>query len=85
MKLSISTLRSNIYRIIDHILATGQPVILERKGVELKISLAAPSAPRSKKTLRSLKKVRTLNVLRCKPEELLGMSWESEWKADDLP
>ncbi len=30
--LSITTLRQNLYQVVDEIIATGDPVVIERKG-----------------------------------------------------
>ena len=84
MKLSISTLRNNIYQIVDQILLTGKSVTLERKGVELQIALVRKKVRSNRKKFRCLSETKTIDGLSCKPEELLGLSWESSWGSYDL-
>lgn len=42
MAITATKLRANIYRILDQILETGQPVEIERRGRRLKIVPAPP-------------------------------------------
>ena len=70
--ITASGLRKNIYRLLDRILETGEPLEIERKGALLKI------IPQKKKVkLESLKKRKIMN---CDPEELVHIDWSSEWK-----
>ena len=72
MILTASSLRKNIYRILDKISETGIPVEIERKGRKLKI-IASGEVQK----LSSLKKRDIFNGL---PEELIHIDWSSEWK-----
>ena len=73
---SVSALRSNIYQIIDQALNSGVPITIVRKGKTLKI------VPEEKKNkFSNLKKREGLN---CDPDELVSISWESEWNSDDV-
>jgi antitoxin (DNA-binding transcriptional repressor) of toxin-antitoxin stability system len=70
--ITASGLRKNIYRLLDRILETGEPLEIERKGALLKI------IPQKKKNkLDSLKKRKIMN---CDPEKLVHIDWSSEWK-----
>ena len=71
MPLRASSLRENIYRILDEILETGVPVDIERKGKLLRI---AAVEPRSK--LASLK---SRDLIVGDPEDLVHVDWSEEW------
>lgn len=71
-RLSASKLRENIYRILDEVKETGQPVEITRKGVILKI------VPPEKVSRLSLLKKR--NILKVPPEGIIHLNWEKEWK-----
>lgn len=72
MAVTASRLRENIYRLLDHVLETGVPLEIERKGKVLRI---VPAEPGGK--LRNL--VRRADFLRCDPEELVHLDWSEEW------
>lgn len=72
MPLSASKLRQDIYRILDEILATGEPVEIERKGRRLKI-VPADRPPR-------LERMPRRDYLRGDPDELVEIDWSSEWR-----
>lgn len=72
MTLKASSLRENIYRILDQILETGVPIEIERRGRILKIS---PAEPVSK-----LANLKSHPYLRSDPEELVGFDWSDEWR-----
>jgi len=74
MAITASTLRANIYRLIDEALETGVPVEVVRNGRMLKL---IPEDPPSK--LANLKK---RSVMNCEPEELVHINWEKHWKSD---
>jgi hypothetical protein len=71
--LSATELRGDIYRILDEILASGQPRAVHRKGRMLLIQPA--EGPR-----RRLSELPRREGLCCSPEELIGTSWEREWQ-----
>lgn len=72
MRLTASKLRQDIYRILDRILESGQPVEIERKGRLLRI---VPDEPPDR-----LAKLRPRPYLRCDPEELVHLDWSAEWR-----
>ncbi len=72
MPLSASKLRQDIYRILDEILATGEPVEIERKGRRLKIVPAVRPA--------RLDRMPRRDYLRGDPDELVEIDWSSEWR-----
>jgi antitoxin (DNA-binding transcriptional repressor) of toxin-antitoxin stability system len=72
MAVTASRLRENIYRLLDHVLETGVPLEVERKGRVLRI---VPAEPGDK--LGNL--VRREEFLRCDPEDLVHRDWSQEW------
>ena len=72
MKVTASTLRQNIYKLLDQVLETGSPIEIERKGKKLKI---VPVKPKSK-----LANLDGPDIMKCDPEELVHIDWSSEWK-----
>lgn len=73
MSLTASKLRQDIYRILDRVLETGEPVEIERRGRILRI---VPEPKPDK--LAGL--VRRDGYLRCEPEELVHLDWSDEWR-----
>ena len=74
MKLTASKLQENVYRILDQVLQSGTPVVVERKGRTLKI--VSGEAP--KKTFRLIRR----NIIRGSAENLVHMDWTKEWKPE---
>lgn len=73
MAVSTSKLRSNIYKLLDKVLETGEPLEIERKGRKLKI-IAAP-APDRLARLQAHKK-----YLPADPEDIVHVDWSGEWR-----
>lgn len=72
MKLNASSLRQDIYRVLDRILETGVPVEIERKGRLLRI---VPVEPAGK-----LANLRARSYLKVDPEEIVHVDWSDEWR-----
>jgi antitoxin (DNA-binding transcriptional repressor) of toxin-antitoxin stability system len=77
MTVTASKLREDIYKILDGILATGEPVEIERKGRVLRIVAAPASGSRL-----SRMKVRP-GLINGDPEDLVEIDWSKEWNPDD--
>ena len=76
MAVNASTLRENIYRLLDQVLETGQPLEIERKGRLLRVvPVSEPS-----KLARLVKH----DCLRGDPEAIVHLDWSGEWR-HDLP
>ena len=73
MVITASHLRSNIYKILDRVLETGESIGISRHGKIIKIM---PPVQASK--LDRIKK--KLGKINCDPEELVHMDWSKEWK-----
>lgn len=76
MALTASTLRTNVYKILDDVLETGKPVEIERKGRRLRI--VAVVVPESK-TARIKKRPGLING---NPKDLADIDWSKEWNPD---
>ncbi len=72
MLLSASTLRQNIYKILDRIITTGIPVEIDRKGKRLKIV-----AMEVKSKLNNLK---ARKIMKDQPKDYIHLDWYHEWK-----
>ncbi|MBI2634085.1 type II toxin-antitoxin system Phd/YefM family antitoxin [Candidatus Peregrinibacteria bacterium] len=72
MQLTASSLRQNIYKVLDKSLETGQTVEIVRKGKVLRI--VPPEKP------DKLKNLPKRNTMKCDPEKLVHIDWSSEWK-----
>lgn len=74
MPVNASTVRKNIYRLLDQVLETGQPLEIERKGKLLRVvPVTEPS-----KIARLVKH----DCLRGDPEAIVHLDWSQEWHRD---
>jgi hypothetical protein len=71
-RVTASGLRKDIYRLLDHVLETGTPLEIERKGKVLRIVLQEPVDK-----LKALPK--RDGFILGDPEELVHLDWSSEW------
>jgi len=69
-----SRLRANLYRLLDRVLRTGEPIEIDRGGKKL---LIVPKEKPSR--LNSLKR---REVIVGDPEDLVHVDWSKEWKGD---
>jgi hypothetical protein len=70
-----SKLRANIYRMLDEVLETGQPLEIERNGKVLVI------APKEEQSIWD-RLPRREGAIVGDPNELIHMDWSSEWNPD---
>lgn len=70
-----SKLRANIYRMLDEVLETGQPLEIERHGKILVI------APKEEKSIWD-RLPRREGFIVGDPDELIHIDWSSEWNPD---
>lgn len=75
MALTASALRSDVYRLLDRIIESGESLEIERKGHILKITPA--KEPKGK--LDNLTPHHSLNI---DPEEIVHCDWSKEWNGD---
>lgn len=72
-----SQLRQDIYRLLDHVLETGEVLEISRKGRRLRLVPDVPERDR-------LTAIRTdPAVIAGDPEELVSQDWSGEWRGDD--
>lgn len=76
MSLTASSLRANIYKVLDEVLETGVPVEISRRGRILRIVPA-------ESTSRLERLVRRPDVVAGSAAELVDVSWEHEWSPDE--
>ncbi len=75
MRVSLTLLRSNLYKIVDQVLETGIPVEIERKGKILKIL--------SERKLSKLSHLQAHpNVINGNPNDIIDIDWLKEWHED---
>jgi antitoxin (DNA-binding transcriptional repressor) of toxin-antitoxin stability system len=69
MKRSATDLRAHLYEVLDQVARTGQPVTVERRGVELSI-VRTDSRPKRRPKARMLPK-----LIVGDPDALIHMEW----------
>ncbi|MCE9622669.1 MAG: type II toxin-antitoxin system Phd/YefM family antitoxin [Actinomycetia bacterium] len=72
MTITASKLRENIYRVLDQVLATGEPVEIERNGRRLLIVADAQPTRLSRLVNRS-------DVVVGDSDDFIHLDWSSEW------
>lgn len=76
MKMTATKLRSELYQVLDRILATGEPVeIVRAQGT---IVLRPSTSPRTARGKRGAKG--NPNLVVGDPDELVHFDWSSHWK-----
>lgn len=73
MVLTASKLREDIYRVLDQVLATGEPVEIERNGRRLRIVADEPPA-------RLARLVDRTDVVVGSSDDLVHLDWSHEWQ-----
>lgn len=72
MLITPTKLRANLYKIIDRVIATGNPVEIERHGHIVKIIAEAPKSKLSNLTKHP-------GTIKGDPEDLVHLDWYHEW------
>jgi sugar/nucleoside kinase (ribokinase family) len=72
MKLTATKLRENIYAILDQVLATGQPVEIERNGRTLRLQAVDTGSRLDRVVPRA-------DYIIGNPEDLVELDWSQEW------
>lgn len=68
--ISLTALRNNLFKIVDQVIKTGNPVVLERKGQRLKIMLEEKKS--------KLENLKSHNCIKGDPDELVHIK-VGEW------
>lgn len=74
MELTASKLRENVYRVLDEVIETGQPVLILRNGHRLRI--VADEAPG-----RLSRIVARPDVVVGDSDDFVHLDWSDEWSA----
>lgn len=72
MLVNASNLRKDIYRLLDQVLETGEPLEIERNGRYLKV---VPELQKGRKLLRLVKH----DCIKGDAEDIVHMDWSGEW------
>lgn len=75
MAVTASELRQNVYKLLDRVLETGEPLEIQRKGRRLRI--VAVELPDKLDRL-----IEHPDFIVGDPEDLVHMDWLSEWHPD---
>ncbi len=73
MPITPTQLRPNVYKILDRVIETGEPVEIERNGTLLKL---VPKSPKNK--LANLKPRK--DILNGDPEDIIHIDWMKNWE-----
>jgi hypothetical protein len=73
MGIPASTLRADIYRLLDRVLETQQPLEIDRKGQKLLIVPAEPSPKLDRLPRRD-------DAIVGDPADLISLDWSGEWR-----
>ncbi len=73
MAITASQLRGDVYRLLDRVLATGQPLEIERSGRLLRIT---PAAVRSRLALVEPRP----DLVTGDTSDLAGLDWSDSWR-----
>ncbi|MFH1940592.1 MAG: type II toxin-antitoxin system prevent-host-death family antitoxin [bacterium] len=72
MTITVSTLRQNIYNLLDRVIETGEPIEISRKGALLQI------APLKKQ--KKVQRLKKRKIMKSDPESIVHIDWSYEWK-----
>lgn len=81
MKTTASQLRANLYKLLDQVLETKEPIEIERNGQIIKIvppGYAEPKPYKPKNKFSQLKDRKSF--YKCDPEDLFQNDWLKDWK-----
>lgn len=72
MTVTVSGLRQNIYRLLDRVIETGQPLDVKRRDRLLRIVAQKPAS--------KLARLTPHKCIRGNPDDLVHLDWSREWK-----
>ncbi len=73
MRVSTSALRADIYRLLDHVIESGEALEITRKGHVLKIIEEQPESKLSRLKPHP-------GLMRDEPEAYVHLDWSDEWR-----
>jgi antitoxin (DNA-binding transcriptional repressor) of toxin-antitoxin stability system len=71
VRISATALRADIYRVIDHVLATGEDVEIERHGRVVRLSSVGAVSKLDRLVVR--------DVVVGDPDDLVAVDWSHTW------
>ncbi|MBT4290882.1 MAG: type II toxin-antitoxin system Phd/YefM family antitoxin [Deltaproteobacteria bacterium] len=74
MTITATDLRQNLYKILDEIISTGNPVEIKRKGHLLKII--------PEKNVKVFDLLENHDVIIGDPEDIVHMDWSTNWNEE---
>jgi hypothetical protein len=72
-KLTASRLRADVYRVLDGVLETGVPAVVQRRGRTLRIVPGKPVGRLDRLVARP-------DFIKGDPEDLVRLDWSHEWR-----
>lgn len=76
MAVSPTQLRENLYKILDEIISSREPVEITRKGYVIKLVLSEEPSPKKLSAL----KPHPGTILSNDPESIIHMDWSELWQ-----
>jgi antitoxin (DNA-binding transcriptional repressor) of toxin-antitoxin stability system len=73
VSVTVTELRANLYRLIDEVIETGQPLIVERNGQRVVIDRAPVESKLSRLVPHP-------DFLIGDPEDFVHLDWSGEWR-----
>ena len=73
MPLKATTLRAQLYRVLDKVLETGEPVEILRNGKIIRLVPAVPSSKLARLEARP-------DAIVGDPDDLVHLDWSENWK-----
>lgn len=75
MSISASQLRQDVYRLLDQVLATGEPLEIIRRGRTLRIVADTPGS--------KISRIRpAVDFVHGDPDDLVEIEWSQSWQPD---
>ena len=72
--MTASELRANVYRLLDEVIETGEPVQVRKGKKKVRIIPAEP--------IKRTDRLKKRNWIIGDPEQLVTSDWSSEWNSD---
>lgn len=75
--MNATKLRAELYTVLDQVLETGKPVIIERKGKKLRLSVEKEQKPIRRKWSKPRPELLPEGVT---IDDIMSVDWSKEWK-----
>jgi hypothetical protein len=74
--MNATKLRADLYAVLDSVIDTGKPVLIERKGKRLRIALDSEAVTSRSRALPPIDR----KLVRGDAERLVHVDWSEAWK-----